>query len=187
MGQAAKGLGVAVRTIYRWQAEGRLVPITRLRIGQRRFSSRDVDALLRLERPNQERCAAKALVSSEKQAAAGQLERQNERLVKAAGDRGYEVTVVVAERASGLNEKRRGLQRVLRMATEGEIDIVLVEFEDRLARFGFTYLVEALTVCGVRLELLDGPVAMDAGQPLVADRLALVTCFAARLYGCRAL
>ena len=94
---------------------------------------------------------------------------------------------MVAERAPGLNEKRRRLCRLLRMATEGENDVVLGEFKERLARFGFTYLVEAFAVCGVRREVLDGPVAMDAGQPLVADRLALVTCFAARLYGCRAL
>ncbi len=47
--------------------------------------------------------------------------------MKAAGGRRYEVTVVVAERAAGLNETRRGLRRLLRMATEGEIDVVLVE------------------------------------------------------------
>ena len=64
-------------------------------------------------------------------------------MVVAAKERGYEVVAVVAERASGLNEKRRGLHRLLAKAADGEIDVVLVEFKDRLARFGFTYLVEA--------------------------------------------
>jgi predicted site-specific integrase-resolvase len=36
---------------------------------------------------------------------------------------------------------------------------------------------------GVRVEVLDGPVAVDAAQKLVADMLAIVTWFAARLYG----
>ena len=35
-GQAAKRLGISVRTIYRWEAVGRLVPTARLQSGQRR-------------------------------------------------------------------------------------------------------------------------------------------------------
>jgi len=105
--------------------------------------------------------------------------------VAAATAKGYEVVVVVAERASGLNEKRRGLHRLFRLAAAGEVDVVLVKFKDRLARFGFTYLVEAFAARGVRVEVLDGPVAVDAAQELVADMLAIVTCFAARLYGSR--
>ena len=62
-GQAAKRLGISVRTIYRWEAAGRLVPITRLGSGQRRFSSRDVDALLRLTAHDKDRCAVYARVS----------------------------------------------------------------------------------------------------------------------------
>lgn len=125
-----------------------------------------------------------ARVSSEKQAEAGNLQRQKERLA-AATAKGYEVAAVVAERASGFNEKRRGLHRLLRLAAEGEIDVVLVEFKDRLARFGLGYIMEAFQAYGVRAEVLDGPVAVDAAQGLVADMLAIVTCFAARLYGSR--
>ena len=126
-----------------------------------------------------------ARVWSEKQAEAGNLQRQKERLVAAATAKGYEVAAVVAERASGVNEKRRGLHRLLRLAAEGEIDVVLVEFKDRLAGFGFGYIMEAFQAYGVRVEVLDGPVAVDAAQELVADMLAIVTCLAARLYGSR--
>ena len=45
--------------------------------------------------------------------------------------------------------------------------------------------MEAFAAHGVRVEVLDGPVAVDAAQELVADMLAIVTCFAARLYGSR--
>lgn len=72
------------------------------------------------------------------------------------------------------------------MASEGEIDVVLVEFKDRLARFGFDYIAQALEAYGVRVDVLDGPVAMDATQELVEDMLAIVSVFAARLYGKRA-
>ena len=110
---------------------------------------------------------------------------QKERLVSAATAKGYGLACVVTEQASGLNEKRRGLRRLFRLAAASEIDVVLIEFKDRLARFGFAYLVEAFEAHGVRVEVLDGPVAVDATQEMVADMLAIVTCFAARLYGSR--
>ena len=161
-GQTAKRLRISVRTIYRWEAASRLVPISRLPSGQRRFSARDVDALRRSRVGGKERCAVYARVSSEKQAKAGNLERQKDRLAAAA--KGSGVVTVVAERASGLNEKRRGLHRLLRLAAGGESDVVLVGFKDRLARSGFAYSVEALAASGVRVEVLDGPVAVDAAQ-----------------------
>ncbi len=182
-GQAAKCLGISVRTLYRWETAGRLRPMTRTPTGQRRFSVREVDALLRAKTGVTERCAVYARVSSEKQAGAGNLERQKERLVSAATAKGYGLACVVTEQASGLNEKRRGLRRLFRLAAASEIDVVLIEFKDRLARFGFAYLVEAFEAHGVRVEVLDGPVAVDATQEMVADMLAIVTCFAARLYG----
>jgi len=183
-GQVAKRLGVTVRTVYRWEDAGRLHP-ERLPTNQRRFSAREVEGLLRARTGAAVRCAIYARVSSKKQAEAGNLDRQRERLLAAAAECGFEVVAAVTERASGLNEKRRGLRRLFRMAAAGEIDVVLIEFKDRLARFGFAYVVEALAAHGVRVEVLDGPVAADATQELVQDMLAIVTCFATRLYGSR--
>jgi len=186
-GQAARRLGISVRTLYRWEKAGRVKAVMRLPTGPRRFSSREIDALAQGRRAaSAPRCAIYARVSSEKQAESGNLQRQKERLVAAAAAKHYEIVAIVAERSSGLNEKRRGLQRLFRLADAGEIDVVLVEFKDRLARFGFAYLVEAFAAHGVRVEVLDGSVATDAAQELVADMLAIVTCFAARLYGSRA-
>ena len=111
------------------------------------------------------------------------MERQQERLLAAAAGKGYELVATVREQASGLNEKRRGLRRLLRLATVGEIDVVRIEFKDRLV--GSAYIVEALGAHGARVEVLDGPVATEAAQERVADMRASVTCFAARLYGSR--
>ena len=183
-GQVADRLGMTVRTVYRWEKAGRLHAV-RLPTGQRRFSASEVDALLHAKARAVPRCAVYARVSSGKQAEAGNLDRQRERLVAAAAEQGYKLVAAVTERASGLNEKRKGLHRLFQMAASDEIDVVLIEFKDRLARFGFAYVVEALAAHGVRVEVLDGPVATDATQELVQDMLAIVAVFAARLYGRR--
>ena len=183
-GQVADRLGVTVRTVYRWEKVGRLHPL-RLPTGQRRFPASEVDALLYARAKTTPRCALYARVSSGKQGETGNLDRQRERLAAAAADRRYKLVATVTERASGLNRKRRGLHRLFQMAASDEIDVVLVEFKDRLARFGFVYVVEALQAYGVRVEVLDGAVATDATQELVQDMLAIVAVFAARLYGKR--
>ncbi len=62
------------------------------------------------------------------------------------------MVATVTEPASGLNERRRGLKTLLKLAAAGAIDVVPVEFRDRLARFGLAYLVQALAAYGVRVE-----------------------------------
>jgi putative resolvase len=65
------------------------------------------------------RCVIYARVSSAKQSHDGNLDRQRDRLLDEAKTRGYDPVLVVAEQASGLNDKRRGLWRVLRLAEKG--------------------------------------------------------------------
>jgi predicted site-specific integrase-resolvase len=183
-GPVADRLGMTGRTVYRGEQAGRW-HLVRLPTGQRRFSAREVEALLHAKARTVPRCVVYARVSSGKQAEAGTPDRPRERLVAAAAARRDKLVATVAERASGLNEKRRGLRRLFHRAAADEIDVVLVEFKDRLARFGFAYVVEAWAAHGVRVEVLDGPVATDATQELVQDMLAIVAVFAARLYGRR--
>jgi len=54
-----------------------------------------------------------ARVPSEEQAEEGNLDRQRERLLASARDRGYKITAVIAERASGLSERRRGTSQAV--------------------------------------------------------------------------
>lgn len=86
----------------------------------------EVDNVLHARKNMAVRCAVYARVSSDKQRAAGNLDRQLERLRQATAERGYEVVIAIRERASGLNEKRKGLRRLFRLAANGEIDLVPV-------------------------------------------------------------
>ncbi len=63
--------------------------------------------------------------------------------------------------------------------------MVVVEYQDRLARVGFAHMEQAVAAYGVRGEVLEGPVTPDVAQELVQDMLAIVAVFAARLYGAR--
>jgi putative resolvase len=114
------------------------------------------------------------------------LTRQVERLQHVARERGYQVVALISEQASSLNEKRKGMQRLLTLIDQHAIDVVLIEYPDRLVHFGFGYLEEAFGWKQVRLEVVEPPKAQTPTEELVADVLSMMTVFSGRLYGSRA-
>jgi putative resolvase len=107
-------------------------------------------------------------------------------LQEVAKERGYQVVALIAEQASGLNEKREGMKRLLHLIDQQEIDVVPIEYPDRLVRFGFGYLEETFRWKQVRLEVVELPKVQTPPEELVADLLSVVTVFSGRLSGSRA-
>ena len=112
--QAAKLLNVWPHTIRRWEKEGKLKPL-RTPGGHRRYKESQIMALIG-EEANEtglRRCAVYARVSTAKQAEAGNLQRQKERLITYAVEKDYQVKAIYAEIASGLDENRRELAKLV--------------------------------------------------------------------------
>ena len=185
--KAAEYLNISKATINRWQAKGVLHPIYTPG-GHRRFLESDLRAAVGLDTgatDAAERAIVYARVSTRKQADAGNLQRQKERLIAHAVERGYQVADVLTEVASGVNEGRSQLRQALEQIAAGEADVILVEYRDRLARFGFEYLNLFVTAFGGRVETLETADDKTANEELVEDLMAIVTSFSARIYGKR--
>lgn len=105
------------------------------------------------------------------------LETQADRVSQFCSARGWVVDEVVKECASGLNDTRPKLQKILRerIATR-----IVVEHQDRLTRFGFNYLK---TLYPGDLVVINK--ATTDENDLMLDFVSLVTSFCARLYGKR--
>jgi len=183
--EAAEELGISIRTLIRWDQAGKLRTI-RTAGNQRRVPIEEIFRLCRQGDPQAPRCAIYARVSSVRQEQDGNLSRQTERLKEAALARGYEIVTVITEQASSLNERRRGMKKLLALVGEQAVDVVLIEYPDRLVRFGFSYLDQAFQWQHVRLEVLDQPQIQEPTEELIRDLLTIVTVFAGRLYGQRA-
>jgi predicted site-specific integrase-resolvase len=82
------------------------------------------------------------------------LERQKDRLRKHAEAKGYKY-VLIDEIASGINEKRNGIHKLIKMCFEGKVERVLIEYKDRLARFGYEYLDAIFTNLEVTVEIIE--------------------------------
>ena len=94
--------------------------------------------------------------------------------------------VVLSEVGSGLNDKRKKLQQLLKMVMNGEVNRVFITYRDRLTRFGFHYLETMFNEQGVEIivvkqKIEDGSVE----QELMNDMMSLITSFSGKLYGMR--
>jgi len=184
--QVKEVFGIHRNTLLKWEKEGLLRPV-KTPGGRRRYRRRDIERLLGICEENDGKADVilYARVSTKKQEE--YLRNQVERLESFARQRGWNYEVI-SEIASGVNEKRRGLKKLLNKVRRGDVKKVVIEYPDRLARFGYEYLKFFLESFGVELVIINGngkENEEDRHKELAEDLIAIVTSFAARVYGPR--
>ncbi|HEY9797240.1 MAG TPA: IS607 family transposase [Leptolyngbyaceae cyanobacterium] len=173
--EAANTLGVCLRTLRRWEAEGKINTV-RTPSGQRRY---DIEKFIKQESEDGRRRATVIYARVSTRPQIKDLHRQVERLSAL-----YPGAEIVKEVAGGLNLRRKGLLSVLGRVLKGDIKVIVVAHKDRLARFGFD-LIEWLCQqfdCQVVVLNQDN---LSPHQELVADIIAILHSFSSRLYSLR--
>ncbi len=166
----AKQQGISYSTALRWWKAGQI----------KGYQAPSGTIIVQEEEPRLpvEKVAIYARVSSAEHRE--NLERQAERLQLYCAARGYQVAQVVKEIASGVNDSR---PKLLSLLKDTSITRIVVEHKDRLTRFGFRYLETLLEAQGRQIEVVN--VAENETADLMADLVAIVYSFTARLYGQR--
>ena len=108
------------------------------------------------------------------------LNSQAERLTQYCIAKGYQISKVIKEVGSGVNDNRKQLAKLLNDDDWGR---VVVEHKDRLTRFGFNYLDILLGKTGKVIEVVNE--ADNGKDDLLQDFVSIITSFCARLYGLR--
>lgn len=183
IGELALLLGVAVITLRRWHASGQLLPACRTPGGHRRYDAQAIQAQLGIEPCSERRTIAYARVSSHDQAE--QLKTQAQRLAQHCGARGYANLEVITDLGSGMNYKKKGLQRLLLAILRGQVERVVLVTKDRLLRFGSELLFSICRFFNVEVEVLDADALRSREQQLTEDLVEILTVFSSRLYGSR--
>ena len=178
-GEVAKKLGVSKMTVLRWIKSGKLKAH---RIGKEyRVPESEIKRILKGKIPD--KVVIYARVSSRDQKE--DLERQIEYLKNYCSSKGYQVTKILTDISSSLNENRKGLKQLFKLVESGEVTKVVITYQDRLTRFGFKYLEQYFNSHGVEIEVIFDDEEKTPEKELVEDLLAIVTSFAGKLYGMR--
>jgi putative resolvase len=170
LSQYARQQGISYRTALRWWQAGQI----------KGYQAPTGTIIVAEDEPvlKSQKVTIYARVSSAEHRA--NLERQAERLLQYCETRGYQVSQVVKEVASGVNDRR---PKLLSLLKDTSITLMVVEHRDRLTRFGFHYLETLLETQGRKIEVVN--MAENDKEELIADLVAIVYSFTARLYGRR--
>ena len=181
--EVCQRLGISYSTLSRWVREGRIRAI-RTAGGVFRIPESEVRRIAEgLPISKEIRAIIYTRVSSSDQKS--DLERQIQYLTQYCSSKGYRVVDMLSDVASGLKTDRKGLLKLFDYVVNRQVDVVVVTYRDRLARFGFEYLEYFFKQFGVRVEVAFGEEPKDAYQELVEDLIEIVTSFAGKLYGLR--
>ena len=168
----AKQQGVRYETAWRWFRDGK---IQGRRVGAHTIL---IDEPARTASPVQATTVVYTRVSSAENKA--NLDSQAERLVAYCAARGYQVSKVVKEIGSGVNDNR---PKFLALLADPNVGRIVIEHKDRGTRFGFRSIETLLTAYGREIEVVNH--AENGTEDLLSDLTSIMYSFCARLYGQR--
>ena len=168
----AHKMGVSYKTAWRWYKSGKI-----------QGKQMDTGTILVFEADAQDmtisqKVAVYARVSSAENKS--NLDSQAERLAAYCMAKGYQVSKVVKEIGSGVNDAR---PKLLTLLEDVSITLIVVEHKDRLSRFGVRYIETLLRVQNRRLEIVNE--SENDKEDLLADLTSILYSFCARMYGLR--
>lgn len=184
IGQAALFLGVAISTLRRWHADGKLVPQFCTVGGHRRYSLPDLHSYagctpsVSSKRIN----IAYARVSSSDQKE--DLVRQQARLAEYCTTN-FETFEAISDLGSGLKYNKPGLLKLIRLICRGQVANLVITHRDRLLRFGTQLIFTLCDFYGTKVSVIETEKAASYEEELSRDVIEIITVFSAKLYGRR--
>ncbi len=168
----AHKMGISYKTAWRWYKSGKI-----------QGKQMDTGTILVFDEHQQpEHAAVKVAVYARVSSAENKphLDSQAERVVAYCMAKGYQVSKVVKEVGSGVNDSR---PKLLALLEDVSITLIVVEHKDRLSRFGVRYIDTLLRVQHRQLEIVNE--SENDKEDLLADLTSILYSFCARMYGLR--
>ncbi|AAK43270.1 IS607 family transposase [Saccharolobus solfataricus] len=171
--EACQRLGISYATLREYVKKGYIKPVI-LQSGKWRFREEDVERLMGIIRKRKVILYARVSSSTQKDELVNQVKYLEEQV--------KEYDLVITDIGSGLNMKRKGFLKLLRMILNNEVSRVVVAYPDRLVRFGFEILEETCKAHNCEIVVLNQE---DKEEELVEDLMSVLVSFSGKLYGMR--
>ena len=184
IGEFANQIGKTIQTLRNWDKKGILKPSHVTKGGTRYYSEEQLNHFLGLKSEKQinKKIIGYCRVSSHKQT--DDLERQIENVKTYMYAKGYQFEIIT-DIGSGINYNKKGLNQIIDMVTNSEVEKIVVLYKDRLIRFGYELIENLCNKFGTTIEIIDNTEKTEQ-QELVEDLVQIVTVFSCRLQGKRA-
>ena len=178
-------LQVTTQTLMNWRKAGKLkyIKVSKKVI---LYPKKDIDILLnkpvsdKQERVNVMYCR----VSNTKQK--DDLEKQKQILLDYCNSNGIIINKIYEEIASGMNEDRSELNKLIDDVIDYKIDTVYITYKDRLTRFGFRYFENLFDKYNTQIVVLNNNINQENfEQELTEDLISIIHHFSMKMYSIR--
>lgn len=171
-------LGITGQTLYNWR-KGNKIKFKEL--NSRNFLY-DISSLELTDSPKRQNVIY-ARVSNTKQK--DDLDRQISILSEFMVTKGLIVDKIYQDIASGMNEDRKGFNKLCLDVMENKIDTIFISYKDRLTRFGYGYLENWFGKFGTKIVYINFTREEDFQTELTEDLISIIHHFSMKMYSSR--
>jgi len=173
--EVCQRLGISYATLREYVKKGYIKPVI-LQSGKWRFKEEDVERLVGIVRKRKTILYARVSSNTQKDDLANQVKYLEENV--------KEYDQVITDVGSGLNMKRKGFLKLLRMILNNEVSKIVIAYPDRLVRFGFEIIEEVCKAHNCEIVVLNRE-DKTPEQELIEDLISILVSFSGKLYGMR--
>jgi len=173
--EVCQRLGISYATLREYVKKGYIKPVI-LETGKWRFKEEDVERLMGIVRKRKVILYARVSLNTQKDDLVNQVKYLEENV--------KDYDQVITDVGSGLNMKRKGFLKLLRMILNNEVSKVVIAYPDRLVRFGFEIIEEVCKAHNCELVVLNKE-DKTPEQELIEDLISILASFSGKLYGMR--
>lgn len=185
IGKAAQLLGVSLSTIYRWEKLGKIKASFRTFGNHRRFLVSDLLLISNNKENNIDNrkviCYARVSTHSQKKDLITQQTFLEQYCIKNKIEN-YEI---INDLGSGLNYKKKGLNKLIHLIVSNKIKKIIVTHKDRLLRFGSELIKKLCELFKVEFFIINLNKNKSFEQEFCEDICEIMTVFSSKLYGKR--
>ena len=177
----AEMIGVSVKTLQRWDKEGKLKAY-RTPTDRRYYTHKQYVDYMGDGNSKHGKTVIYTRVSTSNQK--DDLQNQVEFLKQYANAKGIIVDTVIEDYGSGLNYNRKQWNKLIDECMTNEIGTIIITHKDRFIRFGFDWFERFLNKFGVKFIIVNNE-SLSPQEELVQDIISILHVFSCRIYGLR--
>lgn len=189
-GEVADLLGLSSMTIKNYMTDGKIEYVRLPTSNHRRITKEQLIKYLKEngnyldDRELNKHDIIYARVSSHSQK--DDLERQKQELINYMIDKNPINLQIIEDIGSGLNDNRKGLNKLIKLILEGKVNRVIISYKDRLTRFGFNYIKQICDYNNVEIIVISREERNESLEvELAEDIISIIHSFSGKLYGMR--
>ncbi len=178
--EAAEQIGVSASALRSYTNAGKIIS-TRNPAGQRLYTQENINLFLGITPSTENKHDKIVFYVRSSDSDKVKIDNQIKLLTQKFGT----PIKVYKDNASGLSEKRVGLNNLIEAAEKHKFNTIMITQKDRLTRFGFHYLEKLFQAYGVTIIVLGNDENKTLQEELLQDFMSLLASFSGKFYRIR--